>query len=286
MTKRTLATALMLALPLSSLLVACGGNEDSADRAAIEREALERDLNLTLQAEPAAQPQLADVPVAADSAPAGVPAFTPPPAPAPRRVPPAPRREQPRLSERPRVETPSAPAEPRYVTRTAGAGQTFAVRIDEEISARQDGAGSTFTATLTDALTDAQGNTVIPAGATVRGQVASVEGGEIALDFTSISYGGERYSISSSVLTPPAARRVNRTSGGETAAKVAGGGAVGAVLGRVIGRDRRSAIAGAAIGAAAGTGVAIATANVDRVIDAGSTATVRLDTPVTVQKEL
>ncbi|MBW3572804.1 MAG: hypothetical protein KY467_17040, partial [Gemmatimonadetes bacterium] len=49
MTRRTLALALALALPVSSLLVACGGGEDSGDRAALERQALERDLDLALQ---------------------------------------------------------------------------------------------------------------------------------------------------------------------------------------------------------------------------------------------
>jgi hypothetical protein len=293
MTRRTLAAALLLSLPLSSLLVACGGGaEDTSTRRAIENEALERDLNLALQADSQPAPALQDVPVADEPAPEDLPAFVPPPAPEPRRqAPTVRRREEPRRVERsapepaPEPARPVEPEAPRYVTRTAAAGQTFAVRIDEEISALDDGAGSTFTATLSDALTDELGRVVIPAGATVRGRVVSTEGGQVALDFSSISYEGESYSISSTVVGAPAVRRVNRTSGGETAAKVAGGGAVGAVLGRVLGGDRGSTLAGAAIGAAAGTGVAIATAKVDRVIDAGSTATIRLDGPVSVRRE-
>jgi hypothetical protein len=297
MNKRTLAAALLLSLPVSSMLVACGGADEdtSAARRTIENEALERDLKLALQpdapapASAASEEPIADVPVVAeepDESP--VPAFVPPPAPR-REAPAVRRRETPRPAEPTRPEPepvrPVEPAAPRFVTRTAGAGQSFSVSIDREISAKRD-AGSTFTATLTDGLTDEMGRTVIPAGATVTGRVASTEGGEIGLDFSSIEYAGERYSIASSVVGAPAARRVNRTGGGETAAKVAGGAAVGAIVGRVLGKDRRSAIAGAAVGAAAGTGVAIATANTDRVIDAGSTATVRLDSSVSVRQEL
>ncbi|HEX8691267.1 MAG TPA: hypothetical protein VF746_02405 [Longimicrobium sp.] len=294
MTRRTLAAALLLSLPLSSLLVACGGDAgDTSARRAIENEALERDLNLALQADSQPAPALQDVPVADEPAPK-LPAFVPPPAPEPRRqAPTVRRREEPRRVERPapapapepEPARPAEPEAPRYATRTAAAGQTFAVRIDEEISALEDGAGSTFTATLSDGLTDELGRVVIPAGATVRGRVVSTEGGQLALDFTSISHEGESHPIRATVVGAPTVRRVNRTSGGETAAKVAGGGAVGAVLGRVLGGDRGSTLAGAAIGAAAGTGVAIATAKVDRVIDAGSTATIRLDGPVSVRRE-
>ena len=46
MTRKTLAAALALALPLSSLLVACGQGEDTSERAVLERRALERDLSL------------------------------------------------------------------------------------------------------------------------------------------------------------------------------------------------------------------------------------------------
>jgi hypothetical protein len=49
MTRKTLFAAFVLALPVSSLLVACGDGGDTADRAALEREALERDLDLALQ---------------------------------------------------------------------------------------------------------------------------------------------------------------------------------------------------------------------------------------------
>lgn len=292
MTKRTLAAALLLAMPLSSILVACGNGEDtSRDRQALEREALERDLDLALRPEPTAaesQTALSDVPVTAEAPEPEAPAFTPPPAAPPRREPAPPRAERPRERdpEPEPIERPAPePERPRFVTRTAPAGSTFSVRIDEELSAKQDGVGSSFTATLSEPLVTANGTTVIPAGATVNGRITSVGRESIGVTFTSISSGGETYPIDATVVDYPATRRVNRTGRGETAAKVAGGGAIGAVAGRVLGGDRRSAIAGAAIGAAAGTAAAIATANVDTVVDAGSSATVRLDSSVSVRRE-
>ncbi|HEX5725400.1 MAG TPA: hypothetical protein VFX98_08025, partial [Longimicrobiaceae bacterium] len=66
MTRTTRAGVLLLALPLSTILAGCGGGgEDTADRRALEREAMERDLDLALQPDSAPlQPELADVPLA------------------------------------------------------------------------------------------------------------------------------------------------------------------------------------------------------------------------------
>lgn len=290
---------LWVALVLSPVAVACGGDEDTDTREALEREALERDLDLALEADTALQPQLADVPVEAlpDEAPAPVAA----PAPAPRAEAPrpAPRPQRtPRASAPAPAQTPapapapSAPSGPRYVTKSVPSGTSFAVRINDEISTRNAGVGETFTATLTEPLTDSNGSTVIPAGATVRGRVTDVQSSgragqkaSISVAFTSISYGGETYSIDGTVTDAPPVRLVTRDGNTEKAAKIGGGAAAGAILGRVIGKSTKSTVAGAAIGAAAGTAVAMGTADVDAVISAGSTATIRLNSPVRVQRE-
>jgi hypothetical protein len=292
MTRRTLTAAFVLALPLSSLLVACGRGEDTADRTALEREALQRDLDLALQPDTTPEVALGDVALL-DSVAGPAPA---PAAGAPRTPAPAPARTQPRAStpsaSAPAPSRPAEPAGPRYVTRTAPSGSTFSVRFDEQVSTRQS-VGSTFTATLTESLTDASGNTVIPAGATVYGTVTrstvghrSGEGADIGVTFTSIESGGERYPIDVSMVSSPAVRRMNRQGRGQTAATVAGGAAVGAVAGRVLGRSRRATVAGAVIGGAAGTAVAVTTADVDAVISAGTSATARLDGPVRVRREV
>ena len=286
----TIARVLFVALPVSTGLVACGGDDNAAaGRQALEREALERDLDLVLQADSAAQPALADVPVPAavpNGGTAPVAAEQPSAEQPPVAAAPAPRRETPAVTRREPAPARQAerPAAPRYVTRTAPAGQTFSVRINEELSAKQDGVGSTFTATLTEALTTSGGATVIPAGATVRGRITSVEGGQIGVTFTSIRSGGETYPIDVSMVSAPATRRVNRTSTAENVGKVAAGGAVGAIAGRVIGRDRRSTAIGTVVGAAAGGAAAAATQNRDTVVDPGTSARVRLDSSVSVQR--
>ena len=300
MTSRTLAAALLLAAAPSTLLVACDRRgEDTSDRRRIEQRALERDLELALRPDtPARAVQLADVPAPVEAAEPEVPAFVPPPpAPEPRREPPPPpaRRSEPRPRPEPReVEpepepepvVPARPAVPEYVTRTAVAGQTFTVSFDRQVSAKAEGVGSTFTATLTDALIDDLGRTVIPAGATVTGRVTDVGRGRIGFAFSSVSHGGEHHPIDATVVTGPPTRRVNLDSGGERVAKVAAPAAAGAVLGRVIGRDRRSAAIGAVVGAAAGAAAAGATADVDTVVDPGATATIRLDGPIVIRRRV
>jgi hypothetical protein len=297
---RTLSAALLLAVPASSLLVACDrGGEDTSRRQRIEQRALERDLDLALRTDtPAPAIQLNDVPVTAVPAEPEVPAFTPPPpAPEPRREPPPPPARRPEARPRPQprephperepaYEAPAAPAGPVYVTRTAVAGQSFSVSFDRQVSAKADGVGSTFTATLSDALVDDLGRTVIPAGATVSGRITDVGRGRIGLAFTSVSYGGEHHPIDATVVSGPMTRQVNLDSRGERVAKVAAPAAAGAVLGRVIGRDRRSAAIGAVIGAAAGAATAGATADIDTVVDPGATATIRLDGPIVIRRRV
>ena len=290
MTRKTLFAALVVALPVSSLLVACGGDGDTPDRAALEREALERDLDLALQPDSTPEVALRDVALIDSTAGATAPAAAQPQTAAPA---PAPRAPQAAAPSRPAPSRPAEPAGPRYVTRTVSSGTSFTVRFDNQVSTRYASQGSTFTTTLSNDLTDSQGRTVIPAGATVRGRVTQsvASGGGLGRDaalsvtLTSISYGGERYPIDVTMVDAPNVRRVSRQGRGQTAATVAGGAAVGAVAGRVLGRSRRTAAIGAVAGAAAGTGVVVASHDIDAVIPAGSTATVRLDGPVRVRKE-
>lgn len=285
---RTLA-ALLLALPLSSVVVACGDSEDT-DRAALEREALERELELALQPDTTVTPELADV------GEEGLPdteGTSPPPAPTASTQPAT---RTPRAQPRPSTPAPApapapAPERPRVVTLPVPAGTTFAVRVNQELSTRASGVGETFTATLAEPVIAGDGTTLIPAGATVRGRVTesskSGRAGEQAylkIDFTSIAFGGNSYSIDATTLDAEA-KLVSRSSTGQKAAKIGGGAAVGAVLGQVLGKNTKATVAGAAIGAAAGTAVAMGTDDVDAVIPAGGRVTIRLDSPVRVQRD-
>ncbi|HET6762742.1 MAG TPA: hypothetical protein VFH27_03695 [Longimicrobiaceae bacterium] len=293
--RRTLA-ALLVAVPLSSFAAGC--KDAQKDTAAPAQDQTQRDLDLALQPDTTQQPRLADVPLSApptaQPAPAAQPDAQAPPAPAPapkpvRRTPPPPPT---RTRPEPRPEQPQEPAGPRYVTRTAAAGTRFGVRIDDELSTARMQVGDVFTSTLSEAITDPEGNVVIPAGATVYGRVTSATRGHgsqpatLGVTFTSIAYGGDRYSIDgSSVISEPTVQRVGRQSTAETAGKVGAGAAVGAIAGRVLGNSRRATIAGAVIGAGAGTVVAARTAQVDAVIPAGSSARIQTDRPISVRRQ-
>jgi hypothetical protein len=290
MNRATLAAALLASLPVSSLLVGCADRGDTADRTALEQQALERDLDLVLEPDTTAEVVLADVQVPEPDA-REEPQATPAP---PARDPAAPPVQRAPRPPRPPVPAaaPPQPEGPRYVTRSVPAGSTFSVRINEEISTRTARVGQTFSATLIEPLHAADGTVVVPAGAMVRGRVTQVQASgnagqraDLGVAFTSVSHGGETFPLHGTVIEAPHVRRVNRASRTETAAKVGGGAAVGAVLGRVIGRDTRSTVAGAVVGAAAGTAVAVGTADADGVISPGATATLRLDSSIQMRTE-
>ncbi|HEX5521191.1 MAG TPA: hypothetical protein VFX29_05815, partial [Longimicrobiaceae bacterium] len=147
--RRWLAT-LLIVLPVSTFVAACGSEKDTDNRAA-----LERDLNLALQPDTTAEPVLNDVPVEAPSAepPAAQRPSTPAPKPAPRPSAPAPR---------PSAPAPSEPARPRTVTVSVPSGTTFAVRMNQELSTRNSKAGTTFTATLAEPIYAADGSLLVP----------------------------------------------------------------------------------------------------------------------------
>lgn len=299
MKHRSMIRTLLVALPLSTFVVACGPDSDTDTRAALDRDAIERDLELALQPDTTVEPELADVPAEQPRIETPAPQrTTPAPAPAaPRRATPQPQRTTPQPQPRtpapaPAEERPAPPAGPRTVTMPVPAGTTMAVRMNQELSTQNARAGQTFTATLADPIVSADGVTIIPAGATVRGRVTDARASERAgqegylrLAFDNVTVDGRSYPISATVVDAPV-RRVTRDSRAEQAAKIAGGAAAGAVLGRVIGKDTKSTVAGAAIGAAAGTAVAMGTADVDAVIPQGARVVIRLDSPIQVQRQV
>lgn len=289
MKHRTLVLGLAVALPLSTFVAACGADRGTDERAALEREALERDLNLALRPDTTVELELADVP----EAPVMEEALPAPARPAPAPVRPAPRPQpapQPRPSAPAPAPAPAQPAPPRTVTLPVPSGTTLALVMNQELSTRSATSGQSFTARLADAVYAADGTTLIPAGASVRGRVTGAHTSEragqeasISLAFESVSFEGRSYSIDATVVDVPV-RRVTRDSKREQAAKIGAGAAAGAVLGQVIGKNTKSTVAGAAIGAAAGTAVAMGTADVDAVIPSGARVVIRLDRPVNVER--
>jgi hypothetical protein len=285
--------AWLLVFPLAVTPLACGGDAD--DRAALEEDELARELDLALSGD--------SVPATFEDTATGVTPVPEPTAPPTRTAPsPQPRRQTPPPVTRPQPQTPApqpppqrqpdpAPA-PRTVTSTVPSGTSVALTLNETLSTETNRAGDSFTATVQQAITDGNGNVVVPAGATVRGRVTSVQKsgrvGETAvlnLAFETVSFGGDSYPFDASVVQANPQRK-SRESTGEQVGKAAAGAAAGAILGRVIGKSTSSTIKGAVIGAAAGTAIAMGTADVDAVLPAGSTMVVRVESPVRVTRTI
>jgi hypothetical protein len=279
---RSLAMAALLLLPLA-VAPACGGGDD---RQALEEDELDRELDLALQGDTAA-PTFEDT-TGVDSEPEPEPESSDP-APA-RQGPQAPTRQP--AVEQPREPTPEPRPQPRTVTRTVPVGTTLTLRMDEELSTERNQAGDAFTARLEAPILDVDGTVIVPAGATVRGRVTAVAASDrvgqtaaIKLAFEAISFGGDSHPLQATVQSADVEER-SRTSGTETAGKVAAGAAAGAILGQVLGKNTESTLKGAAIGAAAGTAIAMGTADVDAVLPQGAAVVIRLDQPITVTQTI
>lgn len=291
--------ALVFALMLP--LGACG-DEPADERAALEDEELQRELELALKGDTVLTtfedtvvgveptPEREETPVQ--------PRQTPTPQPAPSR----PRASQPERRPEPRQPVtrpeppPPAPREeapaPRSIRRSLPVGTTFAIRLNETLSTETNQPGDGFTATVSEPIYAADGSLLIPSGARIRGRVTSVDQSDrigetamIKVAFESISFGDGSYPLSASVVEANP-ERVTRTSKKEQAAKIAAGAAAGAILGQVLGRDTESTLKGAAAGAVAGTAIAMGTADVDAVLPQGSRMVIRLDAPIEVVQRI
>lgn len=285
MVKRYYLAALLLALPLA-VAPACSG--DDADRAALEQDELDRELDLALQGDTVPS-RFQDA--AEGFAPEPEPEATPQPTPQPRRAQP---QATPAPAPRPQPRREPAPEpvrrEPRVLTSTASVGTTFSVTLNQTLSTETNRVGDSFSATLNAPILGRDGEVVVPAGATVRGRLTQVNKsghvgatGIISLAFESVSFNGRSMALDGSVVKASPQRK-NRTPAKEQVAKAAGGAVAGAVLGRVIGKDTKGTITGAVIGAAAGTAIAMGTADVDVVLPAGSEMVIKLDSPLEVRR--
>jgi hypothetical protein len=278
--------AVLVALPLAAATAACGGDDE---REALADDELNRELELALQGD-STKLTFEDSSMAMAPTEDPVP---PQPAPLPRpvtRPPSRTPRPTPTPSPAPAYDPVPAPSAPRSVTSSVPVGTTFAITLNETLSTATNSPGDGFTATLQEPIMDANGNVLIPSGATVRGRVTRVdksdrvgETGVLNVTFESISYDGRSYPLDGSVVEANPQRRTRQTTG-QQAGKIAAGAAAGAIIGRVLGKDTKGTLKGAAIGAAAGTAIAMGTADVDVVLPAGSTMRVKTDTPITVRR--
>jgi hypothetical protein len=129
------------------------------------------------------------------------------------------------------------------------------------------------------------GATIIPTGARLDGNVTLVEPGghfreraRIAIRFTSLTVDD----LTSVPIVTEAIYREGEAPTGEATAKIGASAVVGSILGGVFG-GRKGAAIGAATGAAGGTAMVAAGDRNEASIPSGSTFTVRLSEPATVE---
>ncbi len=131
----------------------------------------------------------------------------------------------------------------------------------------------------------AGGQVVVPAGATIHGQVTFAKsagrlGGrsQLTIRFNDLVLpGGDRTPISCEPL-----RFAGRSKTSSTVEEIGGGAVGGAILGGILGGGK-GALEGGAIGGAVGTGVAVATKGKQIVLPAGTRLRATLAAPVTLR---
>lgn len=131
-----------------------------------------------------------------------------------------------------------------------------------------------------------EGDTVLPAGTVLIGQVIDVERpgrvqgrARLAVRFTEAEVNGEREVVRTNPITWE-----GEASKGEDATKIGAGAGIGAAIGGILGGGGGAA-KGAAIGGAAGTGAVLATRGKDVEVASGSDVAATLATPATIRVE-
>ncbi len=255
--RATYASAGMLSLALSGLLLLGGCNKGPAPAAA-----------------PAAEPAPTTQAAAPAPAPAAEPAAPPPaaaPAPAPAAAP---------APVAPAVAAAPAPPPPPKVY-TVPAGTPVVVRVEQTISAKKANVGDSFSGVLAQSVV-VHGVTVIRSGAPVTGVVTAAKGqgrfkgaGDLAIAIKRVG----NYEVSTTAY-----EATSKGKGKRTAGFIGGGGGGGALIGGLAGGGK-GALIGGLLGAGAGTAGAALTGNKDITVPAESVVTFKLAEPLTVTRE-
>jgi hypothetical protein len=187
---------------------------------------------------------------------------------------------------------PARPALPRPTTddittetHMIDAGAEISVQTDETIDGSTASEGQTFAADVTEAVRDAQGKVVIPAGAKAQivikslAKAGKIQGqADLVLDLASVSIDGRQYALSTVDLEEKGRAGLGKNK--RTAEFLGGGAAIGGVVGALLGGGKGAAI-GAGIGAGGGTAAQAMTKGNIRV-EAETTLTFKLDAPLKV----
>jgi hypothetical protein len=170
-------------------------------------------------------------------------------------------------------------------THVIDSGAEISVQVDETIDGSTASEGQTFAADVTEAVRDAQGKVVIPAGAKAQvvikslAQAGKIKGqADLVLDLASVSIDGRQYALSTADLEEKGRAGLGKNK--RTAEFVGGGAAIGSVVGALLGGGKGAAI-GAGIGAGGGTAAQAMTKGNIRV-EAETILTFKLDAPLKV----
>ncbi|SFS21399.1 BON domain-containing protein [Granulicella pectinivorans] len=188
--------------------------------------------------------------------PAPIDRRTPPPQNYPQQNSPAPPPTQPAQAYQP-PPPPPAPARPAFRDVTIPSGTTLAVRVTQTLDSATTQPGESFSGALaSDVIVD--GLVAFPTGTRVAGKVTDAKdaghysgNSRLAVTLTSLSRRGDTIPISTDAFSKEGTGR-----GKNTAEKIGGGAAVGAILGGIFGGGKGAAIgagAGGALGAGANT---------------------------------
>jgi hypothetical protein len=189
--------------------------------------------------------------------------------------------------------TPPAPPrpqpQPQPAPKSLPAGTVVTLTSSDSISNQTHVAGDPVRAVSAQAITDADGKVVIPAGAQFDGVITEIkhaanpgDAGTMALAFNRVTFDGKTYALDAMSDSLATERQGRGVTGGD-AAKVGVGAAAGAILGGIISKDTKGAIVGGVVGAAAGAGVAGATKDADILLPAGASIRIVLANPMVLE---
>jgi hypothetical protein len=162
------------------------------------------------------------------------------------------------------------------------AGQSLLIRMIDGVDSKTNNVGDIFHASLETDL-NVNGTLVARKGTDVYGRLANAKGAgrlagssELMLELTRMVINGQDYPVVSSDYTLKGKGR-----GSNTAEKVGGGAALGAIIGAIAGGGKGAAI-GAGAGSAAGAGVQVLTRGQQVKVPSETLLEFRLQQPVTV----
>jgi len=174
------------------------------------------------------------------------------------------------------------------LTLTVPAGTRMDLTIDDALSSRENKAGDTFTATVSQDIRDANGRVVIESGSTVNGLVVAVKPapnrrtpGTLTLALSTLEQSGQTFPLVAQIDEVQSERQ-NRPIDGSDAAQVGIGAAAGAVVGQVLSKNTKGTVIGAVFGGLAGAGVAAETKDVDIVLPDGAHILATISEPLRV----